>query len=152
MVRLLTPISGKKPPPKYENQTIPAQCNSIDKILSERSANEIIVGCRYSLFRKEKPACSQRRTQSSRSSACAWVGTMLLEGHGAGRGFGTGMGCECNSPQHPLCLGAPKGRTERIKPPKPPLKAVNQTKPIPKESVGISAQQELKPKLAGASH
>lgn len=36
----------KKTPPKYENQTIPAQCNSIDKILSERSANEIIVDCR----------------------------------------------------------------------------------------------------------
>lgn len=82
----------KKTPPKYENQTIPAQCNSIDKILSERSANEIIVGCRYSLFRKEKAVCSQRRTQSSRSSASAWVGTMLVGGRGAGRGLGTGLG------------------------------------------------------------
>lgn len=70
MVRFLTPISGKKKkqknkttkktqtPPKYENQTIPAQCNSIDKILSERSANEIIVGCGSSLFRKEKAVCA----------------------------------------------------------------------------------------------
>lgn len=32
---------------------------------------------------------------------------------------GTGLGCECNSPQPPLRLGAPKGRTEAIKPKNP---------------------------------
>lgn len=82
---------------------------------------------------------------------CVCVGgTMLVGGRGAGRGFGTGLGRECNSPQHPLC--SPEGRTEGMKPPKTPPGPVNQTKSIAKESEGISAQQELKPKLAGASH
>lgn len=59
--------------PKYKNQTVPAQCNIIDKVLSEKSANDIIVGYRYSLFRKENQRVRMRRTRSSCSSVCAWV-------------------------------------------------------------------------------
>lgn len=44
--------------PKYENQTISAQRNITDKILSEGSANGVIADGRYSLFRKEKSVCS----------------------------------------------------------------------------------------------
>lgn len=88
--------------------------------------------------------CSQRRTQSSRSSACAWVGTMLVGGRGAGRGFGTGLGCECNSPQHPLCLGAPKGRTEGIKPHKSPTQASKPSKTHSKRICGYFSTTGVK--------
>lgn len=113
--RTLNSYLWKKTPPNHENQTIPVQCNSIDKILSERSANEIIVGCRSSLFRQEKAECAQR-TPSSRSPAC--VGTMLRGGRGAGTGFGTGWAGSAIPHSIPSAWELPKAEQRELNPPK----------------------------------
>lgn len=103
MVRLLTPISGKNP--KYENQTIPAQTNIIDKILSGKSANDIIVGCRHSLFRKKNPMCSHEEdTKLMFLCVCLGEKGCCVGRREAVRLFMTGMGCDSATPASIHCV------------------------------------------------
>lgn len=92
-----------KKKPEYENQTIPAQRNIIDKILSEKSANDISVGCRYSLFRKEKTACWHEE-DTELMFLCVCMGE---KGCRVGRREAvnlTGMGCDSATPASIHCV------------------------------------------------
>lgn len=71
---------------------------------------------------------------------------------GLGEDLGQGWGVSAIPHSIPCAWELPKAEQRELNPIKAPPRPVNQAKPIPKEPVGISAQQELKPKLAGASH